>query len=64
LSVPAKHSLIWVHVPSVVYPLGHVHTPLFRWGVAAGQLVHALEPAPLHVTQLESHVAHEVEVSA
>ena len=46
------------------YPLEHSHAPLTRCGVAVGQLVHALTPAPLHVAQLLSHAAHEELLSA
>ena len=59
LCVPAVHSLIWVHAEELAwYPLGHVHTPLARCGLGAGQLVHALAPAPEQVVQLASHAAH------
>ena len=65
LCVPAVHSLICVHAEGLAsWPLGHVHAPLTRCGVATGQLVHALAPAPLHVTQLESHKAQVEALSA
>ena len=60
LCVPAVHSLICVHALALDwYPLGQVHAPRTRCGVGAGQLVHALDPAPLQVVQLAWHAAHD-----
>ena len=59
LCVLAVHSSISLHASDVaVYPLLHVHAPLTRCGLFAGQLVHSAAPGPEHVVQPTSHARH------
>ena len=59
LSVLSMHSSMSLHASDVaVYPFLHVHAPLTRCGLFAGQLVHSAAPGPEHVVQPTSHARH------